>query len=75
MSPKDMEGKYNMMARQDREASVVNVTVNGQTIKLPVVPQPGQAQGTIGIALGYGRDKAGMLSERTGSVVGQNNYA
>jgi MoCo/4Fe-4S cofactor protein with predicted Tat translocation signal len=73
MSPKDMEGKYNMMARQDREASVVTVTVNGQTIKLPVVPQPGQAQGTIGIALGYGREKAGTLSEKTG-VVGQNAY-
>jgi molybdopterin-containing oxidoreductase family iron-sulfur binding subunit len=73
MSPKDMEGKYNMMARQDREASVVTVTVNGQTIKLPVVPQPGQASGTIGIALGYGREKAGGLSEKTG-VVGQNAY-
>ncbi|MGQ0828395.1 MAG: 4Fe-4S dicluster domain-containing protein, partial [Bacteroidota bacterium] len=73
MSPLDMEGKYNMMARQDREASVVNVTVNGMTVKLPVVPQPGQAQGTIGIALGYGRDKAGKLSTQTG-VVGQNVY-
>jgi len=73
MSPKDMEGKYNMMARQDREASVVNVTVNGKTIKLPIVPQPGQAEGTIGIALGYGREKAGTLSEKTG-VVGQNAY-
>ncbi len=73
MSPLDMKGKYNMMARQDREASVVNVTVNGLTIKLPVVPQPGQAQGTIGIALGYGRDKAGILSTQTG-VVGQNAF-
>jgi len=73
MSPKEMDGKYNMMARQDREASVVTVTVNGQTLKLPVVPQPGQAEGTIGIALGYGREKAGTLSEKTG-VVGQNAY-
>ena len=74
MSPADMEGKYNMMARQDREASVVNVTVNGITVKLPVVPQPGQAQGTIGIALGYGRDKAGKLSEQVKAVIGQNVY-
>lgn len=73
MSPLDMKGKYHLMERQDREASVVNVTVNGATIKLPVVPQPGQAQGTVGIALGYGRDKAGMLSEKAG-VVGQNAY-
>jgi molybdopterin-containing oxidoreductase family iron-sulfur binding subunit len=73
MSPADMHGKYHMMERQDRVASVVNVTVNGTTVKLPVIPQPGQAQGTVGIALGYGRDKAGMLSEKTG-VVGQNAY-
>jgi molybdopterin-containing oxidoreductase family iron-sulfur binding subunit len=73
MSPADMEGKYEMMARQDREASLVNITVNGMTIELPVIPQPGQAQGTIGIALGYGRDKAGSLSVKTG-VVGKNVY-
>ncbi len=73
MSPADMEKKYKLMKRQDREASIVNVTVNGVTVKLPVVPQPGQAKGTIGIALGYGRDKAGKLSTNTG-VVGQNVY-
>ncbi len=73
MSPEDMKDKYNLMQRQDRVASVVNVTVNGNTIKLPVVPQPGQASGTVGIALGYGRDKAGKLSTQT-SVIGQNAY-
>ncbi len=73
MAPSDMKGKYHLMERQDREASVVNVTVNGTTIKLPVIPQPGQAAGTIGIALGYGRDKAGILSTQTG-VVGQNAF-
>lgn len=73
MSPLDMEGKYDLMQRQDREASVVNVTVNGTTVKLPVVPQPGQARGTIGIAVGYGREKAGNLSMKT-SVIGQNVY-
>lgn len=75
MSPIEMKAKgYNLMERQDREASVVNVTVNGITVELPIVPQPGQALGTIGIALGYGRDKAGKLSEQTGSVVGKNVY-
>lgn len=74
MSPADMEGKYDLMKRQDREASLVNVTVNGITIKLPAVPQPGQARGTIGIALGYGRDKAGSLSTKIGTIVGQNAY-
>lgn len=75
MSPADMEEKkYELMKRQDRTATVVNVTVNGVTIKLPVVPQPGQARGTVGIAVGYGRDKAGSLSERTKTVIGQNAY-
>lgn len=74
MSPKEMAAKgYLLMKRQDREASVVNVTVNGVTIKLPIVPQPGQAEGTIGIALGYGRERAGTLSQKTG-VIGQNAY-
>ena len=75
MSPEDMKEKsYKLMERQDRESTVVNVTVNGLTVKLPVVPQPGQARGTVGIAVGYGRDKAGKLAERTGTVVGQNVY-
>ena len=73
MSPLDMKGKYKMQERQDREASVVNVTLGNTTFALPVVPQPGQAQGTIGIALGYGRTHAGGLSQKTG-VIGQNAY-
>ncbi|MCC6837022.1 MAG: TAT-variant-translocated molybdopterin oxidoreductase [Bacteroidia bacterium] len=74
MSPAQMakEG-YLMMERQDREASLATVTANGITIKLPVIPQPGQAEGTIGIAVGYGREKAGSLSAKTG-VIGQNAY-
>jgi Fe-S-cluster-containing dehydrogenase component len=73
MSPIDMNGTYNLMERQDREASIANVTVNGITVQLPVIPQPGQASGTIGIAVGYGREKAGSLSEKCG-VVGKNVY-
>ncbi|MFL5764964.1 MAG: TAT-variant-translocated molybdopterin oxidoreductase [Bacteroidia bacterium] len=75
MSPEDMkEKKFELMQRQDRNSTVVNITANGVTLKLPVVPQPGQARGTVGIALGYGRNKAGLLSERTKTVVGQNAY-
>ncbi len=47
-----------MMVRFDQmedNLDMVNVTVNGHTVKLPVWIQPGQAKGTIGIALGYGR--------------------
>lgn len=60
---------------------VVKVTVNGKEVYLPVVVSPGQAQNTIGIALGYG-SKGGKVTDRAnGSVVnnkkvgGANAYA
>ena len=40
---------------QESPAKVAIVTVGNQNIKLPIVPQPGQARGTLAIALGYGR--------------------
>ncbi len=41
----------------------VSVTANGVTLpKVPVIIQPGQAKGTIGLALGYGRT-SGVKSE------------
>ena len=40
---------------QESPAKVATVIVGEQKIKLPVVPQPGQARGTLAIALGYGR--------------------
>ncbi len=42
--------------------SYANVTVNGTTLKVPVMIQPGQAKGTVGLALGYGRT-AGLKPE------------
>ena len=44
------------------------ITVNG--IELPVVVQPGQANGTISVALGYGREIAGKV----GDGVGKNMF-
>lgn len=44
------------------------VTVAGKSIELPVLLQPGQANGTISIALGYGRTAAGK-SGNTGENV------
>src|SRR5690606_33445602 len=42
------------------ENSVVKVTgENGYSVELPVLLQPGQAQGTVSIAIGYGRTNAG----------------
>lgn len=43
--------------------SYVNITVNGQVIEnVPVIIQPGQANGTVGLALGYGKT-AGVKEE------------
>ena len=53
------------------ENSVVEVTgANGYKITLPVLIQPGQAQGTVSIAVGYGRTAAG----KAGNEVGKNAY-
>ncbi|WP_069659934.1 TAT-variant-translocated molybdopterin oxidoreductase [Arcticibacter eurypsychrophilus] len=42
---------------------------NGHSITLPVLLQPGQARGTISIAVGYGREKPGQIGK-----VGENAY-
>jgi len=61
MHPEDVhENKFGEMLRQDIEGSVANLTVNGVSVELPVYPQPGQAKGTIGVALGYGRKSESM---------------
>jgi MoCo/4Fe-4S cofactor protein with predicted Tat translocation signal len=48
----------------------INLTIGGSTISVPVLVQPGQAKGTLGLALGYGRTKSG----RVGNDVGVNAY-
>ncbi len=53
-----MEEGSDMMVRFDQMEDgldVVKVTANGYSVQLPVWMQPGQARGTIGIAIGYGR--------------------
>jgi MoCo/4Fe-4S cofactor protein with predicted Tat translocation signal len=54
-----------------KEFDVISVKAeNGYTIELPILIQPGQAQGTASIALGFGRTKVG----KAGDNVGQNAY-
>ncbi|WP_256002069.1 TAT-variant-translocated molybdopterin oxidoreductase [Pedobacter deserti] len=54
-----------------KEFDIVSIKDDkGYTIELPVLIQPGQAQGTASIALGYGRVKAG----KAGDNVGKNAY-
>ncbi len=53
-----------------KEAAVVDLTVNGNTVALPVVPMAGLLKNTIAVAVGYGRTHAG----RAGNNVGQNVF-
>ena len=52
----DVAGLY---IGEDSPARLVKVTVGDNEMTLPVYPLPGQAKGTIGIALGYGRAENG----------------
>ena len=51
--------------------SYANITVGGTTLTAPVLIQPGQAQGTVGLAFGYG-GKKGLQEEMQ---VGVNAFA
>ena len=52
--------------------NMVNITVNGTTLNnVPVMIQPGQAVGTIAMAVGYGRTAAG----KCGDGIGFNAFA
>ncbi len=49
---------------------VVEITLNGSTVTGPIWTQPGMADYSLGLALGYGREMAG----RVGNGVGFNAY-
>ena len=67
ISPKDAEvlGLENSLnARMQLDGDLVNVTVNGVTLKdVPVFIQPGQAEGSLGLALGYGKKDSGKVAD------------
>lgn len=49
------------------DGDYVSITANGVTIEeVPVFVQPGQAVGTIGLAVGYGRTKGGKVCNELG---------
>jgi molybdopterin-containing oxidoreductase family iron-sulfur binding subunit len=53
-----------------QNGDVVEITLNGRSVKGPVWTQPGMADFSLGLALGYGRERAG----RVGTGVGFNAY-
>ncbi|KFC23854.1 TAT-variant-translocated molybdopterin oxidoreductase [Epilithonimonas lactis] len=67
ISPKDAEvlGLENSLnARMQLDGDLVNVTANGVTLNdVPVFIQPGQAEGSLGLALGYGKKDSGKVAD------------
>ncbi len=45
---------------------LLELKAGGQTIKLPAMVQPGQAAGTVGIPVGYGREVTGITAKGVG---------
>lgn len=53
-----------------QNGDLVEITLNGRSVVGPIWTQPGMADYSLGLALGYGREKAG----RVGTNVGFNAY-
>ncbi|MDE3067726.1 MAG: TAT-variant-translocated molybdopterin oxidoreductase [Verrucomicrobiota bacterium] len=53
-----------------QNGDLVEITLNGRSVIGPIWVQPGMADYSLGLALGYGREKAG----RVGTGVGFNAY-
>jgi molybdopterin-containing oxidoreductase family iron-sulfur binding subunit len=64
ISPSDMV-KWGLV-----DGDVVKIDANGYSVSLPALSQPGQTQGTISVALGYGRSASGPV----GNGVGKNAF-
>ncbi len=56
----------NGVSMVEENTKKAKVTVNGKSIVVPILVQPGQANGTFGLALGYGRTKAGRVADGVG---------
>jgi Fe-S-cluster-containing dehydrogenase component/anaerobic selenocysteine-containing dehydrogenase len=50
-----------------KNGDLITISSASATIKIPVLIQPGQAQNTISVALGYGRQRAGKVGDNVGS--------
>jgi MoCo/4Fe-4S cofactor protein with predicted Tat translocation signal len=56
----------NNLRMQEGETRKARVTIGNISFVVPVLVQPGQADGTFGLALGYGRTKAGRVANGVG---------
>lgn len=58
-----------------QNSDVITIEIGGRKLTGPVWTQPGMADFTIGLALGYGRTKGGRVAGFKGQPVGYNAYA
>lgn len=67
ISPKDAKNlglENDLNGRMQLDGSLVDITANGVKLEnVPVFIQPGQAEGSVGIALGYGKKFNGKTAE------------
>lgn len=69
MNPKEMEKDgYEVYFDQESGLTLATLTMGSKKMTLPVYPSPGQALGTVGVALGYGR---GANGEKIGTAAFQ----
>ncbi len=48
------------------KTSLITLSIDGKSMEVPALVQPGQAIGTIGLAVGYGRKMAGKVGNEIG---------
>ncbi len=74
MNPVEMAGKYATTFDEKNGLNKATIKVGNVSLTLPVYPLPGQAIGTVGVALGYGRgagdEKIGKAAYQTGEYGG-----
>ena len=63
------------VALEVKNNQVVEVELDGRKVQGPIWIQPGMADHVLGLALGYGREKAGRIGNFDGHQVGFNAYA
>ncbi|SDA55134.1 prokaryotic molybdopterin-containing oxidoreductase family, iron-sulfur binding subunit [Algoriphagus alkaliphilus] len=56
----------NGVTMYEENTQKASITVNGKSLIVPILVQPGQANGTFGLAIGYGRTKAGRVADGVG---------
>lgn len=56
----------NGVTMYEENTQKASITVNGKSLIVPILIQPGQANGTFGLAIGYGRTKAGRVADGVG---------